>query len=203
MKFTITQLPELRVAMATKATKDVRYYLNGICLDLADLPKEPTQDAALEAKIIGTDGRIISVSPITLTEATGVPAGYELLLSIDGTIPKIASRAVIELPDGETQQYHPGTVTLYKENASIPVKVLSVRRIDGTYPDYRRVLVDDTKLESTASMGLNPQYLDKLVKAAGGRTPFVKLSFCGPDNSMRVSLASMPETQITLMPVRL
>lgn len=180
MKFSTPNIIELRLAMATQGRNDVREYLNGVHFDFAD------------SKLTATDGAIISQSSVTLPVSHDVPES--VILSIEGTIPKRADRAVFEI-DGSA-----GTVTLFKED--VLIKTLQVEMVEDTYPDTSGIL--DTAgmgLFDVRSLSFNAAYITRITQAIG--SPFVKLEFGSEDAPFGVRLYRLPETTVRLMPARL
>lgn len=79
------------------------------------------------------------------------------------------------------------------------------RAIDGTYPDYRRILpADDLEQKGAALIGFNPAYLgsfDKLNKALGKKNAYIHLTIYGPDHAVKVTSPDCDYTAI-IMPTR-
>lgn len=192
MKFSTMNIPELRLAMATKAKADVRSYLNGICFDLTGANDG---DTLIDVPLVGTDGGILSKSLVRLDGCQDLPAGECLILDVAGTIPKTAELAVFDTLAG--------TVTLSKKGKVTNVLLLTV--VDGTYPNYQRLL-DSTRLGEAAvdAIAFSVPYLYRVTQAVGNKDGQVKLEFSeGGNGMMGVTVYGMRESVIKLMPVKM
>ena len=178
MNFTTPSIIELRLAMATQGHQDVRYYLNGIHINFE------------YGILTATDGSVLSRSPIEFAELDTPPE--EIILTIDGTIPKRADRAVFKIIEDT------GEVSLFNED--VLIKTLPLKVVDETYPDIDRIL-EPTGLGyvEVTEICFNVPHLTKISQATG--QPFAKLTF-SDGGAMGVSLHGLPNTTIRLMPAR-
>ena len=122
----------VRAAQACAANNAVRYYLNGICL-------------TPNGEIVGCDGHTLFRS-----YAEGIrdlKLAENLILSIDGTVPKGASVCTFEIKlfDGKPETY--GTILKCSnpERKTFGTKIFMCEVIDGRYPNYQRVIPNATQ----------------------------------------------------------
>lgn len=110
---------ELRQAMdrcaVTMANGDVRYYLNGMHLNFN----------GTSVDVVATDGHRMNMAKL---EATGEP------LSL--TIPHASVKPVMAVLSNDDTSLHIGETSL---TASDGARTVTVKLIDGKYPDYMRV----------------------------------------------------------------
>lgn len=196
IKFTTESITEIRMAQSCQAKKDVRYYLNGICFDFKDI-EDDKSGIVCEVPVIGTDGHIIINIPVDINDTVNIPFGKELILQIEGVIPKTASKGVFELEGSG------GTLTLYKSSDGSLMKILSVVVIDGRYPNYQCVM-KETNFEEVMDIAFNPTLLANLVKAANIPYDAVQLRFGGADMNeiIKVKINEYPDADIGIMPIR-
>ena len=144
------------------STEETRYYLNGIFFHALD-------DGAARLRTVATDGHRLARAEVALPEgATGMPS----VIVPRKTIGEL--RKLIDEPDADT------AVEIRLSSARIRFDVgpavLRSRLIDGTFPDYERVvptgndklLVAPTKELSTA--------IDRVATISTDRSRAVKLS---------------------------
>lgn len=131
------------------ATKDIRYYLNGINIEAA----------GTEARLIATDGhrlgifRVLHESAFVAKPLTNVIIPNELLVGIKPTKRDVVI-TIGPREEGSTSR----SVTLSQNGTSIVGKT-----IDGRYPDYRRVIPREVSGEAAQ---FNANYIGDLGKAA-------------------------------------
>lgn len=132
-------------------TKDVRYYLNGVCI---------TSKA-----VTATDGHTMyHYEPAT--SIGGVP--FELIIRPQSAVPVAATTASFEVTGSRA-------IITYR-NAKGVLKYDFGQVVDGKFPDVYKVLPDAKKPQSPAErIGFNPDYLIKGAKAikavAGWKEP--------------------------------
>lgn len=202
------ELNKLRLAMAFMAKEDVRYYLNGIFLKI----EEEKEDGSSRVRIVATDGHrlaadILEIWPDDLakpgwwTDLEAEKAEIIVGFSKNEKLPRSCDWVEIELPSRSA----PGTLTCYKNGKGVQ-KVISINVVDGTYPDWRRIIPKEYGTTEVRSMGIHPQYLTDIVTSLVGlRYHNVKIEFSEGGNAssyvVTVSEHSGPDTSILIMPV--
>lgn len=139
LKFTLPA----KVVMAAdlyKAVNDVRYYLNGICIE--------------SQHVIGTDGHTLYFSE--LTEPTGIEGN--LIIKIVGKIPTKAWTMDFEFD--ESMKFGRA---ICKTGLLETVGIVYFEVVDGKYPDWRRIIKRDDQ-QAVTQIGINCKYLDRLMK---------------------------------------
>src|SRR6202171_2848881 len=106
------------------STEETRYYLNGIYLHSAGSAKEPTLRA------VATDGHRLAQIDLSLPQGASRMAGCEVLRLIEDNEAEVG----IELSQGKIR-FTLGNV------------VLTSKLIDGTFPDYGRVIPQNNDKE--------------------------------------------------------
>ena len=109
----------IRAAMTNQGKGDVRSYLNGILL-------------AKNGDVVGTDGHTLFKSYSQELADAGLES--DIIVSIDGTIPKTATQVNFDIAGGQVE------AVMTNRN-----KLLAMTLIDGKYPDYMRVIPDAAK----------------------------------------------------------
>lgn len=146
----------VRAAQACQASKDVRYYLQGIYL-------------AQDGRIAGTNGHVLFCGEHGAQWQHGAPE-KDLIIAIDGNIPASAETVTFYLPgDGETEG-------LCKTDNK---KAFTFSLIDGKYPDIARVIPEKQRAQFSNGIVLNPEYLALLPKVFGKRKDGVALHHGG------------------------
>lgn len=198
MKMMTNNVSEMRLAIATMATNDVRYYLNGFFLKLSDTIQD--QDTAgISLELVATNGHIISKSRIVVdwVMQDGIAPTEDLIIQmIPCAIPQSVDRLLIDTDVG--------MITCYKKGTMDVAKVIPCSVLDATYPDYNRVLFDrnQSSYEAVETIGMNVDYLEKCRKASPGRDKTFAFTFNGSMNGIGVRVEGLPDSDITLMPVR-
>lgn len=135
------------------AKKDIRFYINGVCLDLGP-------DGAF---IVGTDGCALAAARVS-TEAFE-PAQFIVDRATIDNLSKAKGMIIFDVA-GLTGRYiaKPGAKARTLNISTGAIKLTS-NEVQGIYPDWRRVAVyhssDDTK-----PVFFNPEYLMLVAKAA-------------------------------------
>ena len=139
----------LKGALECAGKKDVRYYLNGVFIDV--LNEE-------ELVYCGTDGHILFAAKAPLDSTSGDPVGTSL------TIPRTVIEAALKGVKSQTVELaavHEGS---YRLNQTIFLPV------DGKFPDYQRVIPQEVSGEKAT---FDPDLLVRGSKAislsVGGR----------------------------------
>lgn len=134
----------VRAAQTCQAKKDVRYYLNGICI----MPK---------GKIAGTNGHILYTGQYTDDPENMVDTN--IIISIFGNIPASSETAVFTFSDEKTG-------TCETDNK----KPFLFEVIDGVYPDITKVIKPDSAYDSgdfSNGFGVSSEYLAFMQKIFG------------------------------------
>jgi DNA polymerase-3 subunit beta len=134
------------------STEETRYYLNGVCID------------AKEA--VATDGHRMGVHPLGFD---GAP--FEKCI-----IPTKAVDVLLSMPSAP-QITIDTKCRLLLQSGGMSVKA---KLIDGTYPDWRRVVPkpsSDASTTLTASRSKLARVMNRISKTLGTRTPYITLAF--------------------------
>jgi hypothetical protein len=195
-----------RLAFECVSTEETRYYLNGVYV-------EPRAEGG--AYLVATDGHrlivildehgsaseaaIVKLSPATLKLCKPAKPDLTRRLEVAGQEAKIIA---ISAPPSTLEE---------------PVGIQAGVLIDGTFPDWRRVIPPDepvkAKAEAKATSGLlpafNPEYFTSmsrigagLAKAAGGIVATIKIVPRGASDPALVLWPSFPLAFGLLMPIR-
>lgn len=172
---------------------DVRYYLNGILLEIF-----PTQDNGFsEGRLVATDGHRLGMFRLTNLE-----------VNTDTTISAIIP---LDLLNWKANPNLPIMVTLGPSESGSKSRSLSLsqgstatsgKSIDGMYPDYRRII--PTKKASGEAAQFNPAYIADVGKAAklvGNSKSFATIGHNG-ENAALVHFPNNAEFIGVIMPLR-
>lgn len=159
------------------ARKDIRYYLNGIAVDLRD-PAAPTLVATDGHRLIAVD--LLAHDPsVEITQGGVLPKIDVSIIPIDALLKiKPAKVGRTELPltitlcdpvkitdasTGETVGFDRFTLARI---ATSPDAAVTCRLVDGRYPDWRRVIpsTEGVRLQAAASL-YQVGYLSDMVEA--------------------------------------
>jgi DNA polymerase III sliding clamp (beta) subunit (PCNA family) len=173
---TIATMPAstYRAAFACKATKDVRYYLNGLYLD------------ADRAKIVGTDGHMLYINDVDVGDEPGPSIIFEpvkILVS--------AETVKVERHDDTCVMLH-----VTARNGSTTMHICKI--LDGRYPDYQAVTPPGDPAP-TDVMGFNVEQLARLKQVF---KRYAQFEFFGPHNVYRAT-GREGEGTVVLMPCKL
>ncbi|MGQ0527692.1 MAG: DNA polymerase III subunit beta [Alphaproteobacteria bacterium] len=162
-----------RFAMSTEET---RYYLNGIYLHQAD------QDGVKVLRAVATDGHRLARFEMPL------PAGAE---SIPGVI--IPRKAVGELRKLIDEAADTIRISLSQSKVRFAFDhiVLTSKLIDGTFPDYQRVIPQGNNKVVEVDPKVFTRAIDRVSTISDGKSRAVKISLNG--KQMTIS-ASSPES---------
>ena len=151
-----TMIRRTRVATSTEES---RYYLNGIYL-------HPTDDRMLRA--VSTDGHRLAMTQIAL------PQGAETMPSV--IVPRKACGELAKLIDE-----HDGDITIALSEKRIAFTIgsvrMSTRLIEGTFPDYERVIPKDNTQKAQVSVTEFSTAVDRVSTISEDKTRAVKLKF--------------------------
>ena len=136
-------ITKLLAANIFASTEQVRYYLNGVLFEVSEG----------KARIVATDGHRMIIFDLEGDEF-GEDQSFIIPSSLINRIKagRKTDFADIEIKDGIVRIEYDGAV-------------FSEKAIDGTYPDYRRIMIpDDKKQEFTPEIRFNPSYLGDFAK---------------------------------------
>jgi len=157
------------------STEETRYYLNGIYLHEAD------RDGTVLLRAVATDGHRLASVEIPL------PAGAE---GMPGVI--VPRKAVTELRklidesgDGVAVSLSESKIRFAFDDA-----VLTSKLIDGTFPDYQRVIPEGNDKVMEVDCGVFAEAVDRVSAISSEKSRAIKLSL---DGGTLVLSASSPE----------
>lgn len=177
--------------------KDVRYYLNGIALEIG----------ATESRLVATNGlmlgciRIVSEQPEVAAPLTNIIIPNDLLKSI-----KPSGMVEITIGDLETKDNGKGEQVPVSNSRPITLTYAGVsisgKTMDGVFPEFRRVI--PSKVSGQPAQ-FDPRFTGTLAKAwsiiHGGKGPhLVGIGFNGTDGAL-IDLAYEDFTGV-IMPLR-
>lgn len=143
------------------STEETRYYLNGVYLHI----HEGDEGARLRA--VATDGHRLALSEVDAPEGASGLAGV--------IIPRKAVSEVRRLIDG-----FDGIVEISASEAKIVFKagpaVLTTKLIDGSFPDYVRVIPKNNELTLKAGNVALEKAVDRVATVSAERSRSVKMS---------------------------
>ena len=192
---------DLRAAFQCIGTEQTRYYLCGVLIEADNL-------VALDGHQMMTielpDG--CHVGTECFTQGMDAPEGAGFILSCDATDKAFKAKAsggdLWVYGDIETGILQ--FVINHGEGGEMSrVGVLEFTRIDGTYPEWRRVVAKGCG--GTSSLCYDPAVLGKLTKAADviGKGKGIRLtSGSTPGDPIRVDFVASPRLRGTLMSMR-
>lgn len=175
MKIVLTG-KQARAALCNAATKDVRYYLNGLYFDIAN------------SKLVSTTGHHMYISPIYCED------------KIEGLDSFILERfqvqaSIIKVEIDITAPGEPVKVSLTNKQGIVTIQMVNV--IDGTFPNYERVI--PSGVASVEECYFNASYM-ALIEKTYGKKASVKINFYGPDKSILVECKEN-DGQLVIMPM--
>ncbi len=147
------------------STEETRYYLNGIYLHIAEEAGRPL------LRSVATDGHRLAMADVAAPADSGQMAGV--------IVPRKAVEQVRKLLDTPVED-----VTVAASDSMIRFTVgeavLTSKLIDGTFPDYRRVIPRDNALVMRVETKPLVQAVERVSTLSSDRTRSVKLSV-GPE----------------------
>ncbi len=176
--FTLPATDYARLIDKTKfaiSTEEARYYLNGVYIHGAE---NDDNEAVLRA--VATDGHRLALAEVPC------PAGAEKLEGV--IIPRKAvteSRRLVDATDGD--------VEISVSDAKIVIKagraVLTSKLIDGTFPDYTRVIPKGNDKKMSINNKAFEAAVDRVATVSAERSRSVKLSLSKGKVTLAVSHA--------------
>ena len=201
---------DLRAAFQCISTEQTRNYLCGVLIEADKLVAlDGHQMLTIELPDgchVGTECFTQGMDAPRMPGATGTPEGAGFILSCDATDKAFKSKA----SGGDLWVYgdiETGILQFVINHGAggemFRTGVLEFTRIDGTYPDWRRVVAKGDG--GTNSVCYNPTVLAKLIKAADviEKGKGIRLtSGATPGDSIRVDFKGLDRLRGTLCPVR-
>lgn len=184
-KITFTRPAMLFAGMTCASTDPTRYYLHGVQV-------EPSPQGGL--LLIATDGHRLSL-------AHDAGATVEGTLPERGVILPAVKAAMAKLKEGTRAQA--AVVTYDGQTFAVDGQTWHAPAIDGTFPDWRRILPYVT--EAKPGAGFNPRYLADFAKiAAAFGDKNAPLVITGADATFPhwVQIAGVPDWRGVILPLR-
>lgn len=188
---------QLQRLMPFKATIDIRYYLNGICIEKAEKGG---------VYLIASDGHTMCV----IHDATGSLDGAQSI--IFRVTPGLASAAKLAgnkmhktLPYRLLVKGHRVKIACDFESEGDSELFVQAGRslIEGKFPDWRKVVPDLTSLKPGFGDSMNALYLARMAKVTTDRRfQGVSLWQAGPGKAVVARLPQVPEMIVVMMPLR-
>ena len=175
VSFSITT-PDLRNLIDTTkfavSMEETRYYLNGIYLHFSD---------TTNLTAVATDGHRLALSQMK------PPSGSEIMPAI--IIPRKAVSELRKLLDDEPQEVE---VKLSETRAEFSVGDvrLTTKLIDGTFPEYKRVIPEGNDKIISVSVNLLSAAVDRVSTIASDKSRAIKLNI---ENNQLVLSATNPD----------
>jgi hypothetical protein len=201
---------DLRAAFQCISTEQIRYYLGGVLIEADTLVAlDGHQMMTIELPDgchVGTECFTQGMDAPRMPGATGTPQGAAFILSCDATDKAFKSNSKVgdlwvygDIETGILQF----VINHGKGGEMTRVGVLEFSVIDGTYPDWRRVVAKGDG--GTSSMCYDPAVLAKLVKAADviEKGKGIRLtSGATQGDPIRVDFVASARLRGTIMPMR-
>ena len=143
------------------STEETRYYLNGIYLHNAGTPKSPT------LRGVATDGHRLAQYERALPEGAGGMPGVIIPRKTVGEVQRLIENGEVEV----TVELSQGKIRF-----SLGDAVLTSKLIDGTFPDYGRVIPVGNDKELVVDKKEFEQAVDRVSTVSSERGRAVKLS---------------------------
>ena len=134
----------IKALLTFAASKDVRYYLLGICVDV----RAATDARPADVTLVATDGVIMLAHPVPLEDVEGVIEPGQYIIhrdALESITPMKAGRTALPIKltirtPAPTVDADGRTVAARPEVEITGATTLRTTPIDGRYPDWRRVL---------------------------------------------------------------
>ncbi len=192
----------LKFASHAMAVRDVRYYLNGVCLELMG-------DSMI---LIGTDGHRMAWATLEDDNSGGclnaqTNHGPQFIIEAEYVKLLLGMFKPSAYDQGHLDfEFTDGLVTISGRQGEMRCKL-----IEGEYPNWRRVCKSGAKAEGVAEICVNADYMADAAKAAGAicgtKYKGVTLKFHGANEAMLVTATGLPsgvtEAACVVMPMRL
>jgi len=161
------------------STEETRYYLNGIYLHAAE---QDGEDGAPVLRAVATDGHRLA------SAETGLPEGAESMPGV--IVPRKTVQELHKLIE-ETEAEIRVTMSDAKIQFSFDGVVLTSKLIDGTFPDYERVIPQGNDKEMKVTRKTFGDAVDRVSAISTEKSRAVKLTL---DKGSLVLSASSPES---------
>ncbi|MFT0892926.1 DNA polymerase III subunit beta [Pseudochelatococcus sp. G4_1912] len=146
------------------STEETRYYLNGIYLHPAD------RDDKTFLRAVATDGHRLALADITLPEGAAELPGI--------IVPRKAVMEIAKICEGADY------VEIAASNNRLRIEAgntaLTTKLINGTYPDYQRVIPEKADIEASVEREVLSVAVSRVTSVSNERGRAVKFSF-SPD----------------------
>ncbi len=178
IEFVLSGVELVRAMKQTRfaiSTEETRYYLCGICVHLTTLSDKHA------LRFVATDGHRLAATSVPLPDMEDAPKISPII------IPRKTVETILRLIGSNDPN-----VEVYVSPSLLHVKVdrlaLSSKLIDGTFPDYMRVI--PTGNDKIVTIGSNDlaTTVDRVTCILTDRANAIKLSFGGKDNDNEVGL---------------
>lgn len=134
----------IKALLTFAASKDVRYYLLGICVDV----RAATDARLADVTLVATDGVILLAHPVSLSDVEGALEPGQYIIprdALEAITPMKAGRTALPIKltirtPAPTTDAEGRAVTARPEVEITGATTLRTAPIDGRYPDWRRVL---------------------------------------------------------------
>lgn len=187
----------LAAALCFASDKDIRYYLNGVMLEVSP---HATVVCATDGHILFAHREVRDV--VNEIEITGTPKHVECIIARDDV-----KRILRDMPK------RVDIVDLTFDVTALPggkwecaIAKCSGMFVDGKFPDWRRVVPDYSAADCERTPAqFNPELLVRVQKAfigLGSKTGTFALMHRGPNNSALCVSASFPDAVAVIMPWR-
>jgi hypothetical protein len=185
---------ELKAAMLFASTDETRFVINGVHIEVK--PNKPPI-------MVATDGRRLSVIETVAVQGEENPCEvpFELTLGVHFLKPlcAFAKAQALEI----AFDYHP-TERIIARLGKCVVDCEEGAVIDGTYPDWRKVLPVGEK-KRVPHISVNAEYVGDYAKAAkflGVDAPIISVNLTGTSDAMEVRIEARPSFYGVLMPAK-
>jgi len=134
----------IKALLVFAAEKDVRYYLNGVCVDV----RAATDARPADVTLVATDGVIMLAHPVPLEDVEGVIEPGQYIIprdALEAIAPRKAGRTALPLTitivtPTPTVDADGRTVAARPDIEITGATTLRTAPIDGRYPDWRRAM---------------------------------------------------------------
>lgn len=153
----------LKIVEGAMSTEESRYYLNGVYID----PRRQDGDEENDLRFVATDGHRLSLTRVTTDKA-------DVSQDSAAIIPRKAIRELIKALTGGNEMV---SVTYGSRNirATFGDVIFLSKLVDGTYPDYARVIPSASTIKSTFDATSMKQAVERVSVISTERTRALKL----------------------------
>jgi len=194
----------LRAVYHSVSTEETRYYLNGVYIE---------SDETRRIRMVSTDGHTLLKCELpddafmgeqVATQADSHYAGFILQTDVTEKAFKAKSRGELWIY-GDSQSGILQFVDMMPGETELPrLGVCEFTRVDGTFPDWRRVM--PAPVSEYGAVSVNPDYIARLTKGAKilshVKTPAIRIQSGGNGEPMSVEWQGVEQMQGVIMPMR-